>query len=336
MEFSNHTTSIAATTASNGATGIPAAPHRNNAARRNRSDSPYQGRTAQKDNPTQLIIKQAVDFLIQQVEAGKSETLAAYLSAMARFHNYSFGNIVAIARQRPTATRVAGFGTWKEMGRFVKRGEKGIQILAPMIGFRRKNAEPAQNTDTDGSTKPQPTLIGFRAVYVFDVAQTEGVDLPEFQHNISGEVGEQRDRLIDFLAQQNIALEFNERIAPALGVSYGGKIALLPGQTKPEEFVTLVHETAHELLHRAERRTFTTATVRETEAEAVAFIVGQAIGLEMGNASSDYIQMYNGNATLLAESLEVIQRTSALILAAIREKEIAEAATAPEQFAAAS
>ncbi|MFP5205763.1 MAG: ArdC family protein [Acidobacteriota bacterium] len=336
MEFSNHTTSIAATTAINGATAIPAAPHRKNAAQRNRSDSPYQGRTAQKDNPTQLIIKQAVDFLIQQVEAGKSETLTAYLSAMARFHNYSFGNIVAIARQRPTATRVAGFGTWKEMGRFVKRGEKGIQILAPMIGFRRKNTEAAQNTDADGSTKPQPTLIGFRAVYVFDVEQTEGADLPEFEHNISGEIGDQRDRLIDFLAQQNIALEFNERIAPALGVSYGGKIALLPGQSKPEEFVTLVHETAHELLHRTERRTFTTATVRETEAEAVAFIVGQAIGLEMGNASSDYIQMYNGNATLLAESLEVIQRTSAVILAAIRNYGSAETTTEPEQFAAAS
>ena len=89
-------------------------------------------------------------------------------------------------------------------------------------------------------------------------------------------------------------------------------------------------------MHKAERRTFTTATVRETEAEAVAFIVGQAIGLEMGNASSDYIQMYTGNATLLAESLEVIQRTSAVILAAIRIDEIAEPATEPEQLAAAS
>jgi hypothetical protein len=222
------------------------------------------------------------------------------------------------------------------MGRFVKHGEKGIQILAPMIGFRRRSSEAAQNTDADGNSKQPPVLIGFRAVYVFDVAQTEGENLPEFEHNISGEVGKKRDRLIDFLAQQNISLEFNERIAPALGVSYGGKIALFPGQSKPEEFVTLVHETAHELLHKAERRTFTTATVRETEAEAVAFIVGQAIGLEMGNASSDYIQMYNGNATLLAESLEVIQRTSAVILAAIRDDESAEPATKREQFAAAS
>jgi hypothetical protein len=100
MKRSNNATSIAATIASNGTASSQAAPHRKNAAQRNRSDSPYQGRTAQKDNPTQLIIKQAVDFLIRQVEAGKSETLAAYLTAMAQFHNYSFGNIVAIARQR--------------------------------------------------------------------------------------------------------------------------------------------------------------------------------------------------------------------------------------------
>jgi hypothetical protein len=86
---------IAATTAaiatSNGATrSRNAAPHRENAAQRTRSDSPYQQRTTQKDNPTQVIIKQAVDYLIQQLEAGKSETLTAYLGAMARFHNYSF------------------------------------------------------------------------------------------------------------------------------------------------------------------------------------------------------------------------------------------------------
>ena len=155
------------------------------------------------------------------------------------------------------------------------------------------------------------------------MAQTEGAELPELEHNISGEVGAHRERLITFLDGQNIALEFNERIAPALGVSYGGRIALLPGQSQAQEFTTLVHETAHELLHKTERRTMTTATVRETEAEAVAFIVGQAIGLEIGTASSDYIQMYAGNAALLAESLEVIQRTSAVILGAILAEDTA-------------
>jgi hypothetical protein len=71
------------------------APHSKNAAR-NRSESPYQQRTTQRDNPTQQLIKQAVDYLIQQLEAGKSETLTAYLGAMARFHNYSFGNILPL------------------------------------------------------------------------------------------------------------------------------------------------------------------------------------------------------------------------------------------------
>jgi len=240
---------------------------------------------------------------------------------MARFHNYSFGNILAIARQRPTATRVAGIRAWNELGRFVKRGEKGIQILAPMIGYRRRRDAAEQEPDNNTDAKPAPMLIGFRAVYVFDIGQTEGADLPEFDRTITGEIGGQRDRLIVFLAAQNIKLEFNEKIAPALGVSYGGKIAILPGQSKAEEFTTLVHETAHELLHKAERRTMITATVRETEAEAVAFIVGQSVGLEMGTASSDYIQMYAGNAALLAESLEVIQHTSAVILAAIQAEE---------------
>ena len=205
----------------------------------------------------------------------------------------------------------------------MKRGEKGIQILAPIIGHRRRKNAANEEQDADSQAKPAPVLIRFRAVYVFDVSQTEGVDLPEFEHNISGEVGEHRDRLIAFLNAQVIKLEFNEKIAPALGVSYGGRIALLPGQSRAEEFSTLVHELAHEMLHKAERRTTTTKTVKETEAEAVAFIVGQAVGLEMGTTSSDYIQMYAGNAALLTESLEVIQRTSAVILGAILSEDTA-------------
>lgn len=96
-------------------------------------------------------------------------------------------------------------------------------------------------------------------------------------------------------------------------MSYGGRIALQPGQSKAGEFTTLVHETAHQLLHKAERRTSTTKTVRETEAEAV----GMAVGLVTGTASADYIQLYHGNASLLAKSLEVIQRTSSVILGAL-------------------
>ena len=158
--------------------------------------------------------------------------------------------------------------------------------------------------------------LGDAEVWVFDVSQTEGIDLPELRE-VTGDPGENIDRLAPFLKAHGIQLVYNEKIAPALGMSYGGRIAILPGQSKAEEFSTLIHETAHELLHKAERRTATTKTVRETEAEAVAFVVGKAVGLVAGTASADYIQLYHGNASLLAESLEVIQQTAGVILAAL-------------------
>jgi hypothetical protein len=155
------------------------------------------------------------------------------------------------------------------------------------------------------------------------------LELPELSSRVSGEVGERMERLLDFVSGQGILLEFKESIAPALGISYGGKIVLLPGQTPAEEFSTLVHEVAHEMLHKAERRTATTKVVRETEAEAIAFVVGQTIGLTTGRASADYIHLYHGNAALLTESLEVIQKTSAVILSAL-EAPAVEATDEPE------
>ena len=274
-----------------------------------------------KPQTSKEVIADNVKLLIEQLEAGHSEGLTAYLSAMGKFHNYSFGNILEIARQMPTATRVAGLYAWNQLGRKVMKGQRGIRILAPMIGSKRKKDKAA---DKDTTKQNQPVLVGFRAVYVFDVSQTEGAELPQFTERTTGEVGEYRERLIDFTIAQGIELQFTEAIAPAMGMSYGGKIAMLPGQAPAEEFSTLVHELAHELLHKAERRIATTKTVRETEAEAIAFVVSQTIGLDAGRASADYIHLYHGNAALLTESLEVIQRTSALILSAIEMKVEAE------------
>jgi hypothetical protein len=283
----------------------------------------------------QELIAANIKLLIEQLEAGHSDALTNYLTAMSRFHNYSFGNVLEIARQMPTATRVAGFWTWKNMGRSVNAGAKGIRILAPMIGVRRKKDKEAEK---DITKQNERVLLGFRNAYVFDVSQTNGVDLPTM-HEVSGDPGDNIDRLAAFLTSKGIQLVYNPNIAPALGMSYGGRIALLPGQSKAEEFSTLVHETAHELLHKAERRTATTKTMRELEAEAVAFVVGKAVGLRNENASADYIQLYQGNATLLAESLEVIQQTASVILAALEppvEAEDSEPATAaqPEEVAA--
>jgi N-terminal domain of anti-restriction factor ArdC len=268
---------------------------------------------SKKPTTKQELIAANIKLLIEQLEAGHSEALTEYLTAMSRFHHYSFGNVLEIARQMPTATRVAGFWTWKNLGRSVNAGEKGIRILAPIVGVKRKKDSEAEKDITKQNTR---TLLGFRNAYVFDISQTNGVDLPEMRE-ISGDPGESIDRLAAFLKSQGIQLVYNEKIAPALGMSYGGRIAILPGQSKAEEFSTLEHETAHEMLHKAERRTATTKTVRETEAEAVAFVVGKAVGLVTGTASADYIQLYHGNASLLAESLEVIQQTASVILGAL-------------------
>jgi antirestriction protein ArdC len=263
----------------------------------------------------QELVKASIDALVKALEAGHSEALSAYLTAMAQFHNYSFQNILLIASQRPTATKVAGIRSWNELGRRVRRGEKGIMIFAPLIGYKRNTSEADQS---DARTdRPEPRLVGFRAVYVFDVGQTEGAKLPELNSTFAGEVGDKLDKLAEFTTGQGIKLEYSDKIAPARGMSYGGLVRILPDLEPSETLATLVHELAHEMLHKAERRTLTTKAVRETEAEAVAFVVCHALGLETGAGSSDYIQLYHGDANLLKESLEVVQRTAAVILGAL-------------------
>ena len=274
---------------------------------------------SKKPSTKQEIVAANVKLLIEQLEAGHSEALTNYLTAMSRFHNYSFGNVMEIARQMPTATRVAGFWTWKNLGRSVKAGQKGIRILAPIVGVRRKKDEEANK---DITTQNERILLGFRNTFVWDISQTDGIDLPSLRQ-VTGDPGENIERLTAFLNSKGIAVSYSENISPALGMSYGGRIVLLPGQSKAETFATLVHEAGHELLRHSERRTVTTKTVRETEAEAVAFVVGKAIGLVNEDASASYIQLYNGNASLLAESLEVVQQTASIILAAL-EPHIAE------------
>lgn len=159
-------------------------------------------------------------------------------------------------------------------------------------------------------------LLGFRAAYVFDISQTTGNDLPHLTE-VQGEVIDLRERLKAWLAEQAIPVIHSVDIAPARGISSGGKITLLPGLSAAEEFATLVHEAAHELLHRGDRRRETTKQIRETEAEAVAFAVCDSLGLETGTASADYIQLWQGDAQLLTASLGVVQQTSAMILGAL-------------------
>jgi hypothetical protein len=302
MEYQSNNKSNSASTASNG------------------TASTIVGNTAsasekRKPSTAQQLVRENVQYLIEQLEAGHSDALTAFLDAMAHFRTYSFGNVLLIARQKPQATNVAGMWAWNQLGRRVKRGEKGIAILAPMVAKTRKD-----EAESDGEGNSRTSLLGFRRVYVWDQSQTEGAPLPELD-KVTGEAGVYLDRLRDYVNAQGITLEYTESIAPALGIAFGTTIRLLPGQTDAEAFTTLVHELSHLILKHTERRTATTKTVRETEAEAIAFVVGKAIGLTTSTASADYISLYHGNAALLTESLQAVQRTSALILAAITVEE---------------
>src|SRR5947209_9313086 len=122
-----------------------------------------------KTKNNQELVKASIDALVKALEGGHSDALSAYLTAMSQFHNYSFQNILLIASQRPTASRVAGIRAWNELGRRVKRGEKGIMIFAPMIGYKRNASDVDHSQQSDARTdKPEQRLVGFRAVYVFD------------------------------------------------------------------------------------------------------------------------------------------------------------------------
>lgn len=261
----------------------------------------------------------AISKLTEALKGGHSETLKTYLKALAKFHNYSFGNVMMIAFQKPEASHVAGYQTWRKLGRQVIKGEKGIAILAPLVYRRKQDESSLPEAESEKSAK---SLRGFRVVHVFDISQTEGDDLPEFA-TIKGDPGQQLARMRDVIHSHKIPLEYEHIPGGALGVSEVGTIRVRPDLEPAEEFAVLVHELAHELLHKGERRKETTKTVRETEAEAVSFVVSEAFGLDTTTRSSDYIQLYRGDEETLTESLDFIQKTSASIIQELSSQPVA-------------
>jgi RNA polymerase sigma factor (sigma-70 family) len=269
------------------------------------------------EQKSQHIAEEALKRLTEELQAGRSETLKTYLAAMGRFHRYSWNNVLLIQAQRPGATRVAGYHTWHELGRSVRRGEKGIMILAPI---RLKQPEPVVAPEARERSSDSSRVAGFRAAYVFDVEQTEGRPLPPFAAT-TGDPKDHLENLKALVARRNISLEYDASISPAQGTSAGGRIRLLPGMAAAEEFSVLTHELAHEMLHHGPGgpgHSGLTKAMRETQAEAVAYVVSRGIGLETGTAAADYIALYDRDAAnaakSLAESLVVIQETSSRIL----------------------
>jgi antirestriction protein ArdC len=240
-----------------------------------------------KDEAKQLA-EQGLADLQQALSQGKSEALKRYLTVMGRFPRYSWNNCLLIAIQKPDATFVAGFRRWLELGRHVRKGETGITIFAP-LAYRKRDEASAEDAEAE--------VRGFKAVHVFDVSQTEGEALPDLP-GIHGEPGELLARL--------------EQLVRSSGIACG-----LPSA---ERFAVLAHELAHEWLHDSEQRQGLPKTVRETEAEAVAFVVCNAFGLDCSTRSSDYIQLYQGDEKTLSNSLERIQRTATKIIGILQQR----------------
>jgi antirestriction protein ArdC len=217
-----------------------------------------------------------------------------------------------IWKQKPDARFVGGFNTWLKCGRFVRKGEKGIAILAPMF-FKDKTA--------DGSDTKR---IWFKVVYVFDISQTDGSALPELPTMSVGERGEEMlNRLLQFAASRGIKVSLVEKckINGAAGTSRGTEIEIRTADTdETTQAATLAHEIAHSLLHwTADGHKITTRDgreigkqQRELEAEAVAYTVCSYFGIQ--SPSEFYLASYKVTAAMLLEAVETIAKTVRLIL----------------------
>lgn len=287
-----------------------------------------------------------VKALTEQLEAGvkevfESEQYKTYLKTMSKFHQYSFGNVLLILMQCPEASLVAGFQTWKRhFGRTVKKGEHGIQIIAPTQRSRlvkQDRLDPDTQRPViglDGVPEQEPVFVNyqsFRVTYVFDVSQTEGKELPSYGvDELTGDVPyfDSMFSAIEKLAP--VPIEY--RPAAAAKGSYNcleRKIYVNEGMSQVQTLKTLIHETAHALLHdssvlddeipKKDRHT------KEVEAESIAYVVCQHFGIDTSDYSFPYVTGWSRGKELpeLKASLECISRTAAGMIDSV-EKSCAE------------
>jgi len=266
--------------------------------------------TENRANPTTANVAK-IDAWMQRLadetdQAAQSAELTRYFTTLSRFYTYSAHNCMLIAMQRPTATRVAGYRAWQALGRQVRKGATGIAILCP--------APIKGKTDAGDDAV---IALRFRTGYVFDLADTEGDDLPALTiHAVEGERYDTLLRqLIEIAERDGLSVTFKDRLVQdANGVSYGdGHIALKQGNPAGNLCKTLVHEIAHERMHRAEERhTFTTQQV-ECQAESVAYCVCAALNVPTPN-SPTYLALYRVSRVMLAANIDAIRAGVAAIM----------------------
>jgi len=248
-------------------------------------------------------IDNSLDGLARAVDDVRaSETFQQFLDVQARFHKYSWHNTLLICMQRPNATQVAGYRTWQKLGRQVCKGESGIMIFAPCPWKRDVERD-------DGGTEVEQGIY-FRAVHVFDVAQTDGPDLPTVDvPTIDTTADDLLANLLRVAESRGIAVDFRPVSDGPFGVSKHGSIDVDNSHPTGQQAKTLAHELAHEALHWEDKGPFT-RSLAELEAESVAYVVCLHFGLDTEVRSSRYIALWDGDSKALRASLERIANTA--------------------------
>ena len=261
-------------------------------------------------------LKEITDRLEQGVtELFDSDHYKEYLRVMARFHRYSFNNTPLIAMQCPGATRLAGFQSWKKFGRCVKKGEKGIKVIAPT---------PFKKTVEEDGEEKVIVVPRYKVVSTYDISQTEGKPLPSIATPLTGNM-ERYDDFMAALAQVSpVPIGFGDISGSAHGY-YDLKekrIAVREGMSEQQTLKTLIHEVSHAKLHDfdlkapPDERPDIDRQTMECQAEAVAFVCCERFGLDTSGYSFGYIAGWSSGRELkeLRSSLEIIRNTAAEII----------------------
>ncbi len=274
-----------------------------------------------------------VEGILKQLKVGvesiqQSDQFRLFLSTMGKFHDYSIGNLILIMLQKPQASHVAGFNTWKDLGRWVKSGEKGIAILAPVFppaaacekcGTKLPRSAkfcPKCGEETESGEEAAVNPRYFRVVYVFDISQTEGKPLPEFDvPSLTGEANEDLFSNTLALAQdQGLTVSFESKPEqdPAIKGFYTGKLIWVrPEEARAQQLKTLLHEVAHYYssgVFQISRRD------AETIAESVAFAVGARFGFDTGVRSFPYVAVWSQDKQVLEANLASIRQVTGKII----------------------
>lgn len=233
-----------------------------------------------------------------------------YIEMTKKFWHYSVGNQILIIIQCPNASQVAGFYTWKDVGRTVKAGARAIWILAPQI-YKEREKTITTNTDTGEIKEEQIELFdggfitGFKSVPVFDISQTEGKEIPQPQDHRThtNNRPELLKKLEQLLNSKNIPLIYKELTENLNGFTDGKTIIINSNISIDDRFQTGIHEYLHYIEHFKPNEKITKQQV-EVEAEATSYIISRILGME--TKSYNYIALYNPDGKLILKSLERI------------------------------